>query len=87
MDDLERRLLDVEQKLKTELGDDNATGQVWRVVDSHAERLSHLDAVIWQGSESISAQILKLRTEIRTIGIVLSVAIPVVMKALEWFGN
>ena len=87
MDDMERRIVDIEAKLKTDLGDDHTTGQVWRVVDSHTERLSHLDEVIWQGADSINAQILKLRTEIRTIGIVVTVAIPVVMKVLEWFAT
>ena len=87
MDDFEKRLIDVEAKLKTDLGDDNSTGQVWRVVESHAERLAHLDGVIWQGGDSINAQILKLRTEIRTIGIVVTIAIPVVLKGLEWFAR
>ena len=87
MDDFEKRLMDVEAKLKTDLGDDNSTGQVWRVVESYGERLAHLDGVIWQGSDSINAQILKLRTEIRTIGIVVTIAIPVVLKGLEWFAR
>jgi hypothetical protein len=87
MDEIERRLLDIEAKLKTDLGDDNSTGQVWRVVDSYGERLSHLDGVIWRGADSINAQILKLRTEIRTIGIVVIIAIPVVLKGLEWFAR
>jgi len=87
MEDNEKRLMDVEGKLKADLGDDHSTGQVWRTLDAHANRLSHLDAVIWQGSDSISAQILKIRTEIRTVGIALAVLIPAVMKALEWMAK
>ena len=84
MDDNERRLTEIEGKLKAELGDDHTKGQVWRILESQTDRLNHLDAVIWQGGESVSAQILKMRTEIRMVGIALSVLIPAGMKLLEW---
>ena len=84
MDDNDRRLTEIEGKLKAELGDDHTKGQVWRILESQTDRLNHLDAVIWQGGESVSAQILKMRTEIRMVGIALSVLIPAGMKLLEW---
>ena len=87
MENNDRRLTELEGKLKAELGDDHTKGQEWRVLESHAGRLHHMDAVIWQGGDSVQAQILKLRTEIRTIAIVLGVAIPAVLKFFEWFAK
>ena len=84
MQDLERRLIQVEEKLKSEVGDDKDDGQVWRVVTDHTARLSKLDDMIWRGNgDSITAQIIKLRTELRTIAICVSVLIPIIMKVVD----
>ena len=84
MQDLERRLIQVEEKLKSEVGDDKDDGQVWRVVNDHTARLSKLDDMIWRGNgDSITAQIIKLRTELRTIAICVSVLIPIIMKVVD----
>lgn len=84
MEDTDRRLTEIDAKIKAELGDDHTKGQVWRVLEAHTERLNHLDGVIWQGGDSLSAQILKMRTEIRMVGLALAVLIPAGMKLLEW---
>ena len=84
MQDLERRLIQVEERLKSEVGDDKDDGQVWRVVNDHTARLSKLDDMIWRGNgDSITAQIIKLRTELRTIAICVSVLIPIIMKVVD----
>tara|TARA_R100000808_G_scaffold24964_1_gene59948 strand:+ start:2072 stop:2344 length:273 start_codon:yes stop_codon:yes gene_type:complete len=84
MQDLERRLIQVEEKLKSEVGDDKDDGQVWRVVNDHTARLAKLDDMIWRGNgDSITAQIIKLRTELRTIAICVSVLIPIIMKVVD----
>ena len=83
MEDLENRVVRLEEKVKSELGDDGYDGQVWRVANSHAERLSRLDDMIWRDGDSITAQILKLRTELRTIAVCVSILIPVIMKAID----
>ena len=33
-----------------ELGNDSATGNAWRVIESHAERRKRIDEVIWKGN-------------------------------------
>tara|TARA_R110002020_G_scaffold134222_1_gene299594 strand:- start:247 stop:489 length:243 start_codon:yes stop_codon:yes gene_type:complete len=74
----------VEERLKSEVGDDKDDGQVWRVVNDHTTRLSKLDDMIWRGNgDSITAQIIKLRTELRTIAICVSVLIPIIMKVVD----
>ena len=65
MDEIERRLTALEGKVKMELGNDNATGNAWRVIDANSERL------------------VRLRTEIRTIALVLGIMMPVAVKVID----
>ena len=74
----------LEEKLKSEIGDDADDGQVWRVINSQSDRISKLDDAIWRGNgDSITSQIIKLRTELRTIAICVSVLIPIIMKVID----
>ena len=84
MEELERRVILLEEKLKSEIGDDADDGQVWRVINSQADRISKLDDAIWKGNgDSITSQIIKLRTELRTIAVCISVLVPVIMKVID----
>ena len=85
MDDLEKRLSEIDAKLKMELGDDAATGNVWRVVDSYGDRLKVIEEMIWKGNgkDSIITQVVRLRTEIRTIAVLLGILVPVGIKVID----
>ena len=84
MEDLERRVILLEEKAKSELGDEGDDGQVWRCIDSQTTRLSKIEDIIWKGNgDSLTTQIVKLRTELRTLAVVATLLIPVVMKALD----
>ena len=85
MDDLEKRLSEIDAKLKMELGDDSSTGNVWRVVDSYSDRLKVIEEMIWKGNgkDSIITQVVRLRTEIRTIAVLLGILVPVGIKVLD----
>jgi len=83
MEDLERRVVHLEEKVRSELGDDGYDGQVWRLMNSHTDRLGSLDDKLWRDADSISAQILRLRTELRTIAVCISILVPVIMKAID----
>ena len=76
----------MEEKVKSELGED---GDVWRVMSSNSDRLSRIDDAIWKGNgESITSQIIKLRTELRTIAVGISILIPILMKVIDlWLGS
>ena len=78
MEDLEKRVLELESKLKSEMGGDGEPGNVWRVVDSHTQRLEKLDSVIWRGNgkDSLITQLVRLRTELRVAAVVLGFAVP-----------
>ena len=79
----EARLIALEEKGRSELGSEHADGTVWRVMDSHTTRLSRLDETIWQGGDSLSQQLVRLRTEIRMFGLILGVLMPVVYFMIE----
>ena len=68
-----------------ELGNDNATGNAWRVIDANSERLKKIDDVIWKGNgkDALVTQLVRLRTEIRTIALVLGIMIPVAVKVID----
>ena len=85
MEDLELRLMVIDAKLKMELGDDGVTGNVWRVMDSYGERLKVLEDMVWKGNgkDALITQIVRLRTEIRTIAILLGVMLPIAMKVID----
>jgi hypothetical protein len=84
MEDLERRVIQLEEKLKSELGDDGEEGAIWRCISSHGSRLNQLDDKIWKGNgDSLSTQIVKLRTELRTLAAALVVLMPLAMKLLD----
>lgn len=75
----------MEEKIRSEVGDDSGDGQLWRVSNAHTDRLSRIEDMIWKGSngDSITAQIIKLRTELRTISVCVVVLVPVVMKVID----
>ena len=83
MEDLERRITVLEEKIRSEVGDDAGDGQLWRMANSHTERLARIEDMIWRDGNSITAQILKLRTELRTISVCVVVLVPVVMKVID----
>ena len=84
MDDTEKKVIQMEERIKSELGDDGDDGQVWRCVNAHSTRIDTLDKVIWKGNgDSITTQIVKLRTELRTIAVVVSLLVPAVMKVID----
>jgi len=85
MDEIERRLTALEGKVKMELGNDNATGNAWRVIDANSERLKKIDDVIWKGNgkDALVTQLVRLRTEIRTIALVLGIMMPVAVKVID----
>ena len=89
MEDLDKRLTALESKVKMELGNDSATGNAWRVIDSHAERLKRIDEVIWKGNgkDALVTQLVRLRTEIRTIALVLGILMPVAVKVIDVLWN
>jgi hypothetical protein len=68
-----------------ELGNDNATGNAWRVIDANSERLKKIDDVIWKGNgkDALVTQLVRLRTEIRTIALVLGIMMPVAVKVID----
>lgn len=76
----------MEEKVKSELGED---GDVWRVMSSNSDRLSRIDDAIWKGNgDSITSQIIKLRTELRAIAVGISILIPILMKVIDlWLGS
>jgi len=78
MEDLERRILELESKLKSETGGDGEPGNIWRVMDAHSARLEKLDSVIWRGNgkDSLVAQLVRLRTELRVAAVVLGFSVP-----------
>jgi len=90
MEDLERRVLELESKIKSELGADSEDGQVWRVINGHTERLTKIDDTVWRGNgkDSIVTQLVRLRTELRTIAVVMTVLLPIGVKLLDkiWLG-
>ena len=83
MENVEARLIALEEMVRSELGSEHADGTVWRVMDSHTTRLSRLDETIWQGGDSLSQQLVRLRTEIRMFGLILGVLMPVVYFMIE----
>ena len=86
MDDVEQRLLRIEERLKVELGLDGFDGQLWKTLDAHSQRLTSIDNTIYRGNgkDSLVTQITKLRTEMRTIAAILAIVIPIVLKLVDW---
>jgi len=81
-------VIQLEEKVRSEVGDDGYDGQVWRVANSHTERIGRLEDMLWKDGDSITAQILKLRTELRTIAVCVSILIPIIFKAIDsWLGK
>ena len=90
MDDLEQRLLRIEERLKVELGLDGFDGQLWKTLDAHSQRLTSIDNTIYRGNgkDSLVTQITKLRTEMRTLAGILGVLIPVGFKVVDlWLSS
>lgn len=85
MEDIEARLLRIEERLKVELGQDGFDGQIWKLIDAHSQRLTSIDNAIYRGNgkESLVTQIAKLRTEMRTIAVILTVLLPVGFKLVD----
>ena len=85
MEDIEQRLLKIEERLKVELGQDGFDGQLWKTIDAHSQRLTSIDNAIYRGNgkESLVTQVAKLRTEMRTIAAVLTVLMPVGFKLAD----
>jgi len=55
------------------------------VIDSNADRLKKIDDVIWKGNgkDALVTQLVRLRTEIRTIALVLGIMMPVAVKVID----
>ena len=90
MDELEQRLLRIEERLKVELGQDGFDGQLWKTLDAHSQRLTSIDNTIYRGNgkDSLVTQITKLRTEMRTLAGILGVLIPVGFKVVDlWLSS
>ena len=90
MDDIEQRLLRIEERLKVELGQDGFDGQLWKTLDAHSQRLTSIDNTIYRGNgkDSLVTQITKLRTEMRTLAGILGVLIPVGFKVVDlWLSS
>jgi hypothetical protein len=86
MDDLEKRLLELETKVQAEMGGHGESGNVWRVIDSHTKRIETLDNAIWKGNgDSLVTQLVRLRTELRVAAVVLGVAIPILYSVVQHF--
>jgi len=90
MDDVETRILKLEERIKSELGHEGFDGQIWRMIDGHSQRLSSIDNTIYKGNgkDSLVNQITKLRTEMRTIAACLGVLMPVGFKLVDlWLSS
>jgi len=77
MEDLERRVTVLEEKIRSDVASFD------HIANSHTERLARIEDMIWRDGNSITAQILKLRTELRTISVGVVVLVPVVMKVID----
>ena len=77
MEDLERRVTVLEEKIRSDVASFD------HIANSHTERLARIEDMIWRDGNSITAQILKLRTELRTISVCVVVLVPVVMKVID----
>ena len=90
MEDIEQRLLKIEERLKVELGQDGFDGQLWKTIDAHSQRLTSIDNAIYRGNgkDSLVTQVAKLRTEMRTIAAILAVLMPVGFKLVDvWLSH
>jgi len=85
MEDLAIRITKIEERIKSELGQDGFDGQLWRTLESHSQRLTSIDNTIYRGngSDSLVTQITKLRTELRTIAACLGVLMPIAFKVID----
>ena len=90
MEDIEQRLLKIEERLKVELGQDGFDGQLWKTIDAHSQRLTSIDNAIYRGNgkDSLVTQVAKLRTEMRTIAAILAVLMPIGFKLVDvWLSH
>ena len=80
-------MLALEAKLKSETGGDGEPGNIWRVIDSHTNRLEGLDTQIWRGNgkDSLVTQLVRLRTEMRVAAVVLGFVVPGVYSFLQHY--
>ena len=67
------------------MGTDADDGQIWRVVHGHTDRLTRIDDTVWRGNgkDSIVTQLVRLRTELRTIAVMMTVLLPIGVKLLD----
>lgn len=87
MEDLEKRIIRMEERLKMELGDDDYDGGVWRVLEGHTTNLRSLEDKIYRGNgDSLVSQIVRLRTEMRALCLGIGLLLPVILKVIErWY--
>jgi len=90
MEDLEKRLMELEARMKSELGGDSEEGQIWRVISDHSDRIGKLDDTVWRGNgrDSVTTQLVRLRTELRTVAVMMTVLLPIGVKLVDklWLG-